>query len=387
MIIAVDWDGTCVSQDRPYSDIVTPPEFIPGAKEALLALKRAGHLLVLWSGRANRALLFDPLLDPLVRSGVKPVNRRAWLESRHLNLARYHQMIEIVNRELPGVFDAIDDGSAGKFSFDLVIDDKAMVSRGPATWARIARAYGESEPLFEPGLPPELLDTPVERLDLVPTGTLKDILDRVRADLRAAGIVHFEPNYILGSASFFAVDRATTVNLPWWLATPELWNASLARYPWTPENVERSVRHETGHSVNYAFELWKRADWTATFGNFTLPYPAASPPADRPQDPDCVRYMLDVPPAYASRHPDEAWAEAFAAWLDPSEDTSNLTGEARRKIEYVERMAADVMAGYPTNLETGALPGYKSGYRGQTVRMALGIPVDSAVKNVSGEQR
>jgi len=28
------------------------------------------------------------------------------------------------------------------------------------------------------------------------------------------------------------------------------------------------LRHETAHAVNYAFELWKREDWTQTFRRF-----------------------------------------------------------------------------------------------------------------------
>ena len=42
MRVGIDFDGTVVSQDRPYADVVSPLEFVPGAKEGLLALKAAG---------------------------------------------------------------------------------------------------------------------------------------------------------------------------------------------------------------------------------------------------------------------------------------------------------------------------------------------------------
>ena len=32
------------------------------------------------------------------------------------------------------------------------------------------------------------------------------------------------------------------------------------------------LRHEAGHAINYAFELWRRRDWTQTFGDFRRPY-------------------------------------------------------------------------------------------------------------------
>ena len=282
MRIAIDWDGTVITQDRPYADTTTPMEFVDGARDALLSLKRAGHLLLLWSGRASRALLVDPTLDPFVRAGVTQVDRAHWLASRAIHRARYEQMIEFVERELPGVFDAIDDGLAGKPSVDLFIDDKTMVMRGPATWARIARVYGETEPLFGEEALVSLLDRPVESLNLVPAGTLRGILAQIRIELMAAGVPHYEPNYELGQAGFWAADRATTVNIPWFLANDELRELAQPRYPWTWDDVAKSIRHEVGHSVNYAFELWQRPDWTAVFGDFTIPYPKSQP---KPVDP------------------------------------------------------------------------------------------------------
>jgi hypothetical protein len=383
MKIAVDFDGTIVTQDRPYSDITTPPEFIPGAKEGLLALKKAGHLLVLWSGRASRALLYDPNLDPLVRAGVVDVNRRAWLESRHLHRARYEQMVAFVERELPGVFDAIDDGLAGKFSFDLVIDDKAMVMRGAATWSRIARVYGEQEPLFEELPAATILDRPVASLNLVPIGPLKDILDTVRGELRAAGIVHFEPIFGLGDSGFWCADRAITVNLPWFLATPELKQLAEARYPMDWGNVLRGIRHETGHAVNYAFELWKRDDWRQLFGDFTKPYPKVEgswPIIEG--SPDFVEYVQDSGPCYGQRHPDEDWAESFAAWLDTTFDASKAGPGALRKMAYVNWLSATgVLAGWPTNHDIGVPKEWRAAYAGQTVRQALAIPVTNPAPN------
>jgi hypothetical protein len=146
VIVAVDYDGTVVEQDgRRYADLETPPRLMPGAREGLMALKRAGHTLVLWSARANRALLFNPLLAPLVRSGSQRVNQRGWELARRVHVERYRQMVEFVERELPGVFDAVDDGSCGKLEADLYLDDRAVRfgrGAGALTWPELAREYG-----------------------------------------------------------------------------------------------------------------------------------------------------------------------------------------------------------------------------------------------------
>jgi len=146
VIIAVDFDGVVVVRDgRKYSDVRTPLKFVPGAKEGLASLKRAKHVLLLWSARSNRALLEDPQLDPLVRSGITRVDLAAWRAARPLHLARRDQMLTFVGKELPGVFDAIDDGCAGKPNVDLFLDDKAMrfgaTLRG-SSWKALAEEFG-----------------------------------------------------------------------------------------------------------------------------------------------------------------------------------------------------------------------------------------------------
>jgi hypothetical protein len=141
VILGIDFDGTVVVQDgRAYDDIKTPPRLLPGAREALKALKRAGHVLLLYSARANRALIEDPDLDPLVRAGVRRVDMVAWRRSRELNRARYGQMLAFIAAELPGIFDAVDDGHQGKPCVDLFIDDRALKFQN---WRGIAQVYGE----------------------------------------------------------------------------------------------------------------------------------------------------------------------------------------------------------------------------------------------------
>lgn len=139
MIFAIDFDNTIVYEKARYDDVTTPLEFKPGAKRGLTLLKAAGHILILWSGRNNRALMFDPEFDPLVRAGLR---NWTWNDaSRELHAARWREMLAFVEQNLPGIFDAIDDGRCGKVSADRYIDDRS-IAFGDIGWREIAALYG-----------------------------------------------------------------------------------------------------------------------------------------------------------------------------------------------------------------------------------------------------
>jgi hypothetical protein len=142
VLIVLDFDGTIVNDDHDYDDLATPLTFKYGAREALRALARAGHVLVLCSGRANRALRLDWTLNPLW-NGVVPFDVERWKRHQGLNQARYQQMLAFVGAELPGIFAMVDDGGQGKVSGDLYVDDKALRYGFSMDWSAIAVAYGE----------------------------------------------------------------------------------------------------------------------------------------------------------------------------------------------------------------------------------------------------
>lgn len=143
MLIAVDFDGVIVRKGRPFADVMTPLQFMPYAKEGLQSLKAAGHTLLLYSARSNRALLYTPEWDPLVRAGVKRPHEATWMQSSSLHWARYQQMLKFVAEQLPGLIDAIDDGLQGKPLADLFIDDRAAeFGLGARGWQELAHLYG-----------------------------------------------------------------------------------------------------------------------------------------------------------------------------------------------------------------------------------------------------
>ena len=144
MMVSVDFDGTIVTEDRAYDDLSSPFVLRKGVRDGLLALKRAGHVLILSSARANLALRKDWRLNPGWASGVLPFNVDIWKANQNLHECRYQQMLKFVELELP-MIDLIDDGRQGKLLADLFIDDRAVASVIGVNWNTIALLYGEQE--------------------------------------------------------------------------------------------------------------------------------------------------------------------------------------------------------------------------------------------------
>jgi hypothetical protein len=203
----------------------------------------------------------------------------------------------------------------------------------------------------------KLLSTPICALELAPSGVLQECLEQVKGELRARGIT-FVPDFYLGEDDFWTSDRAVSVNVPWYLANSALWrlvNDHLFRY--TRAEVLMYLRHETGHALNYAFELWRRKEWTQTFGDFRRPYRDVYNP--NPWSRDFVRYLHRTGMYhYAQKHPDEDWAETFAVWLDPSTRWRRRYGSwqvALAKLEYLDRLidVDGACRGTPPNTRRG----------------------------------
>jgi beta-phosphoglucomutase-like phosphatase (HAD superfamily) len=144
VILAIDFDGTLV-EPVAFADVTTPLRLIPGAREALQSIKRAGHVVIVYSARANRALRVSPQLDPLVRLGLRQVNDAAWLAARPLHQARFDAMLRFCDRELRGLVDVVDDGEQGKPIADVYLDDRALRyghGHDGNLWSDIALHYG-----------------------------------------------------------------------------------------------------------------------------------------------------------------------------------------------------------------------------------------------------
>ncbi len=218
--------------------------------------------------------------------------------------------------------------------------------------ATVAREVGKQK----------LLSSRVCDLQLVAEGALGECIAQVVREVRQKGIT-FLPEFYLGDDDFWTTDRAISVNVPWYLANAALWglvNDHLFEY--SQEEVLMYLRHETGHAINYAFELWRRRDWTQTFGDFRRPYRDVYNP--NPWSRDYVRYLHRAGMFhYAQKHPDEDWADTFAVWLDPSSRWRRRYKDwqaALAKLEYVDRIldVERLCKGAPTNTRIGARTEY-----------------------------
>jgi len=208
----------------------------------------------------------------------------------------------------------------------------------------------------------KLLQSRICDLTLKVEDTLFDCLAQVTGELRSKGIT-FIPAYYLGDDDFWTADRSISVNVPWYLANALLWqfvNDHLFAY--SRDEVVMYLRHETGHAINYAFELWKRDDWTQTFGEFRRPYRDVY--SANPWSRDYVRYLHRAGEYhYAQKHPDEDFAETFAVWLDPASRWRRRYKSwqvALAKLEYVDRIIdlEGACRGSPPNQRVGKRLGY-----------------------------
>lgn len=232
-----------------------------------------------------------------------------------------------------------------------------------------------------------ILDSPVSSLMqpygpdgsvMQPDGKLAECLAEVVDELRMKGI-SWVPDFYMGDGDFWTADRATSINIPWYLATDGLWSVVNDRlYRYTAADVVATLRHEIGHAVGYAFELWRRPEWEAAFGDFRAPYDEVySVDADSR---DFVDYLSRTGSAsidhYGQKHPDEDWAETFAEWLDPGSRWREAYADrpaALAKLEAVELMIVGRGAAYgvPPNAHRGKrVPASKIEY---TVASFLGV--------------
>ena len=99
------------------------------------------------------------------------------------------------------------------------------------------------------------------------------------------------------------------------------------------------LRHEAGHAFNYAYQLYKTAEWRDLFGPFRRAYRDNYRPI-----PFSRKFVRHIAGWYAQKHPDEDFAETFAVWLTPrSQWRKRYKGwDALAKLRYIDRIARKV---------------------------------------------
>ena len=168
---------------------------------------------------------------------------------------------------------------------------------------------------------------------------LEPVLRRFREELAARRLGFRPPIYL--SDEWGCPDEVPIIAIPFYHADPRLRQIEQERTGAleSDDDILRTLRHETGHAFNYAYRLWEGPEWKRLFGDFRAVYRERY--TVRPFD---DRFVRVLPGWYAQKHPDEDFAETFAAWLDPETDwRERYAGwRAHEKLEYVDRMVAEL---------------------------------------------
>jgi hypothetical protein len=174
-----------------------------------------------------------------------------------------------------------------------------------------------------------------------------DVL-RLRDELDRRGIV-FRPHVWL-STEWFSPDGIPGFAIPFYLAHPRL--RQLERN--VMGEVEggsrkwrmRILRHETGHAIDNAYGLRRRANWRRVFGRPSAPYPDDYAPR-----PGSRRHVLHLGHWYAQSHPTEDFAETFAVWMQPKARWRRDYADwpAIRKLDFVDQTIEEIAAQTPRN--------------------------------------
>jgi hypothetical protein len=195
------------------------------------------------------------------------------------------------------------------------------------------------------------LTTKICELELDVDKNMDALFRRLKKELREHRILLW-PDFYFGN-EWGCVNKKISISIPFYLATPEL--KDLEGDVPTNEGIMKTLRHETGHAVNYAYKLWQLEDWKETFGDFNKKYRDGYLSRVNPWSKSYVRhlhYMGD--PHYAQKHPDEDWAETFAIWLDPRSHWDvkyRNWPNALEKLSVVDRLMEEIAGKDPLNRE------------------------------------
>ena len=113
---------------------------------------------------------------------------------------------------------------------------------------------------------------PIRELGLRLTGSpMEPLILTLQAELRRK-LRRFRPQYYL-TDEWGCPSGQPVIGIPFYLADPEL--ARIEKQTNDLENARQILmylRHEAGHAFNYAYRLYQRPEWRATFGSFRRRY-------------------------------------------------------------------------------------------------------------------
>ncbi|MBN1268562.1 MAG: putative zinc-binding metallopeptidase [Kiritimatiellae bacterium] len=199
------------------------------------------------------------------------------------------------------------------------------------------------DPSWQQATDEELLRWRICDLDVKIEGSpVEPHIQSLHNELDAKGI-RFHPKCYL-TTEWLCPDRVPLIGVPFYLAHPRLRALEqvmmLEVEGGTAEDCMQLLRHETGHAINYAYELFRRSRWRELFGPMSTDYD----PHQYYMRPFSRQYVIHLRDNYAQAHPDEDFSETFAVWLTPGLNWRERYKDwgALKKLEYVDRLMREI---------------------------------------------
>ncbi len=155
--------------------------------------------------------------------------------------------------------------------------------------------------------------------------------------------VQYRPRYYFtcGEDEWGCPDQVPIIGIPFHLADNKLTRIEreMGYTTYDERDLMFLLRHETGHAINYAYQLYRTKEWKRVFGDFERTYPANFKYKFNPFSRNYVKSQGE-PRYYAQAHPDEDFAETFAVWLTPRSHWKVVyrNWPAIKKLEYIDRV-------------------------------------------------
>jgi hypothetical protein len=183
----------------------------------------------------------------------------------------------------------------------------------------------------------ELLDVRLAELDVHVEGSwLMPLVEELWEKLERRG-VPLKP-HVWVSEEWASPDGVPGIQVPFYLLHPRLRQLEYQQMHYVEGGSRREamrlLRHESGHAIQNAWALQRRADFRKVFGS-ARPYPTHYRP-----NPASTRFVQHLPGWYAQSHPAEDFAETFAVWLGArARWRKSYEGwPALQKLEYVDTL-------------------------------------------------
>jgi len=171
----------------------------------------------------------------------------------------------------------------------------------------------------------------------IPGSPIEPFVERLYEELTAKGISCHPPCYL--SDEWLTPDKVPAIGVPFCLAHPHLKQLEQTMMYEVEGNTDTTcmklLRHECGHALNYAYQLYRRTRWRQLFGLFSATYGHAYS-----YQPYSRRFVINLEDNYAQSHPDEDFAETFAVWLAPDSrwEEKYRDWPVIKKLRYVDHV-------------------------------------------------